>query len=55
MPLTESEELELLELENANAAATWDGQPTEKSFLRKASEAVVKSSTLPVVGGVVGC
>lgn len=54
MPLTESEELELLELENANAAATWDGQPTEKSFLRKASEAVVKSSTLPVVGGVVG-
>ncbi len=45
MPLTESEELELLELENANAIANGNGQSSEKSLAENVTSAVVNTPT----------
>lgn len=45
MPITESEELELLELENANAIANGNGQASGKSLAENVSSAVVNTPT----------
>lgn len=55
MPLSEAEELELLELEDEFGELDSPQQPIpQKSFIRRTGEAVINSPALPIAGGAAG-